>query len=92
MNNIKFLDVISDYDKSIAGEQAANVYEILKKTHIKDGQMIQFRADDVISVAIAYDDGEVDVLYDWQGGYPKSIKDKDKYEWVMIANQFGPMF
>ncbi len=91
MDNIKFLDLISDYDKSIAGERP-NYYEIIKKTHIKDGQMILFRTEDVISVAIAYDNGEVYVLYDWQGGYPSSIKEKDMYEWVMIANQFGPMF
>ena len=91
MDNSKFLDLIADYDKSIAGDRP-NYYEIIKKTHIKDGQMVKFRAGDLVSVALVYDDGEVDVLYDWQGGYPESIKDKDKYEWVMIANQFGPMF
>lgn len=92
-NEMDVLAPIACYDYSMAGNNAAERYNIESETEIEDGvRLVEFHCgcdDDsgvesfsFCSAAIVYDDGEVFVLYDWHGDYPHDADDIAYFEWV----------
>lgn len=78
---------IACYDYSVAGNNAADRYNIESETEIEDGvRLLVFccgcETFSYCSAAIAYDDGDVFVLYDWHGGYPENSDEIADFEWV----------
>lgn len=95
-SDMDILAPIASYDYSVAGNNAADRYNIERAIEIEDGVRLVIFAcgfDDepgieqtrLCTAAVVYDDGDVFVLSDWQGGYPDKADEIADYEWICAS-------
>ena len=88
-SDIDILAPIASYDYSVAGNKAADSYNIERSIEIEAGvSLVIFACGFVVekirlcTAAVAYDDGDVFVLDDWHGGYPDNADEIANFEWI----------
>lgn len=88
----KIKQVIEAYEKELSGNDIK--YDITDVIPVKDGAalyLFQNKEWGIRSSAIGYEDGNIFVMRDWQGGRPITADEVESYpnDWVNINGGYG---